>query len=187
MIFTELSLRGAFLIDPQRLEDERGFFARTWCAREFAAQGLNVHLAQCNISFNGRKGTVRGLHYQAAPHEEVKLVRCTMGAIYDVIVDLRADSPTFRRWVAVELTAANRRLVYVPAGCAHGFQTLADSTEVFYQMSEFYAPESARGVRWDDPTLAIAWPRIANRIISERDAAYPDYLGAADPGSDDRC
>jgi dTDP-4-dehydrorhamnose 3,5-epimerase len=175
MIFTETKLQGAFIIDVDRIEDERGFFARTWCQREFEAHGLCTQLAQCNISFNKSKGILRGMHYQAAPYAEAKLVRCTRGAIYDVIVDLRPDSPTFKRWVAVELTADNRRMLFIPEGFAHGFQTLANGTEVFYQMSQFYAPEYARGVRWDDPAFKISWP-AAKRTISERDRSLPDFL-----------
>jgi dTDP-4-dehydrorhamnose 3,5-epimerase len=175
MIFTETKLQGAFIIDIDRIEDERGFFARTWCQREFEAHGLCTQLAQCNISFNKSKGTLRGMHYQAAPYAEAKLVRCTSGAIYDVIIDLRPDSPTFKRWVAVELTADNRRMLFIPEGFAHGFQTLANGTEVFYQMSQFYAPEYARGVRWDDPAFKVSWP-AEKRIISERDQAFPDFL-----------
>jgi dTDP-4-dehydrorhamnose 3,5-epimerase len=175
MIFTATTLNGAFLIEPERRQDERGFFARTWCEREFAAAGLQTEWVQCNISFNRQRGTLRGMHYQAAPYEEAKLVRCTMGAIYDVIIDLRADSPTFRQWLAVELTADNRHMLFIPQGFAHGFQTLTDETEVFYQMSQFYAPEYARGVRWDDSAFKIAWP-ADKRIISERDQSFPDFL-----------
>ena len=177
MIFTETSLAGAFMIEPERREDDRGFFARSWCRHEASAHGLNPTVVQCNISFNSRKGTLRGLHYQVAPHQEAKLVRCTMGAIYDVIVDLRRDSPTFRRYAAVVLTAGNRKMLYVPEGVAHGFQTLEDSTEVSYQMSEFYAPEHARGVRWDDPAFGIEWPGPP-AAIAERDRSYPDFDGS---------
>jgi len=155
-----------------RLEDDRGFFARSFCQREFEAQGLNPHLAQCNVSFNRRRGTLRGLHFQAKPHEEAKLVRCTQGAIWDVAVDLREGSPSRRRWYAVELNAENRLALYVPEGFAHGFQTLADDCEVLYQMSEFYYPELARGVRWDDGALGIQWP-LPNPILSDRDRSYP--------------
>jgi dTDP-4-dehydrorhamnose 3,5-epimerase len=176
MRFLETALQGAFIIELDRQEDERGFFARTWCQREFIAHGLNPRLVQCNVSFNRRRGTLRGMHYQVAPYAEAKLVRCTRGAIYDVIIDLRPDSPTFTQWIAVELTADNHRMLYIPEQFAHGFQTLEDNTEVFYQMSEFYAPECARGVRWNDPAFAIAWPP-AERIISERDRHYPDFLG----------
>ncbi len=174
MRFIETQLPDAFVIEPERLEDERGFFARTWDSREFEAHGLNPGLAQCSISFNKTKGTLRGMHYQVAPHEEAKLVRCTMGAIYDVIVDLRPASPTFRQWIAIELTAPNRKMLYVPEGLAHGFQTLDDSSEVFYQMSEFYHPECARGLRWDDPAFDISWP-LPFQIISAQDRSYPDY------------
>ena len=173
MIFRETKLKGAFIIELERLEDERGFFARTWCQLEFEAHGLNPRLVQCNVSFNKEKGTLRGMHYQIAPHAEAKLVRCTMGAIYDVILDLRPDSPTFKEWLGVELTAENRRILYVPEGFAHGFQTLEDNTEVFYQMSEFYHPECARGVRWDDPALAVEWP-IENAITSAKDRSHRD-------------
>lgn len=174
MKFTEASLKGAFIIEPDRIEDDRGFFARTFCRQEFEKHGLNPNLVQCSVSFNTKRGTVRGMHYQAKPHEEVRLVRCTRGAMYDVILDLRVDSPTFKQWIAVELTAENRAMVYLPEGFAHGFQTLEDDTEVFYQMSEFYHPESARGVRWDDPAFGIQWPP-GNRIISVKDLAYPDF------------
>jgi len=176
VIFQETPLKGAFVIQPERREDARGFFARTWCQREVEVHGLNPRLVQCSISFNLRKGTLRGLHYQAAPHEEAKLIHCTMGAIYDVVVDLRDDSPTFREHFAIVLSAENRQMLYVPEGLAHGFQTLEDNTEVSYQMSEFFAPESARGVRWDDPAFGIAWPP-ADRIIAERDRSYPDFTG----------
>lgn len=174
MIFTEAPIPGAYVIDPERLEDERGFFARTWCQREFKAHGLNPGLAQCNISYNRRKGTLRGMHYQAVPHAEARLVRCTSGAIYDVIVDLRPDSVTFKRWFPVELTADNRRMLYIPEGLAHGFLTSRDDTEVFYQMSEFYTPGSARGVRWNDPAFGIEWPQEI-QVIAERDRNYPDF------------
>ena len=174
MVFTETKLPGAFIIEINPLEDERGFFARTWCQREFAARGLKTEVRQCNISFNKKKGTLRGMHYQAKPHEEAKLVMCIRGAIYDVIIDLRPDSPTGKQWLAVELTAQNRRMLYIPEGFAHGFQTLEDHTEVFYYMFEFYYPESARGVRWDDPAFAIEWPN-PNYIISAKDQDYP-YL-----------
>jgi dTDP-4-dehydrorhamnose 3,5-epimerase len=171
MIFTETPLVGAFVVEPERIADERGFFARTWCVNEFAARGLETRLVQCNVSYNARRGTLRGMHFQAAPHEEVKLVRCTAGAIYDVIVDLRPGSPTRHQWFGVELTAANRLALYIPAGFAHGFQTLEDESEVFYQMAEFYHPESARGVRYDDPAFGIAWP-LPVSVIGVRDAAY---------------
>jgi dTDP-4-dehydrorhamnose 3,5-epimerase len=172
VIFTELKLKDAFQVDLEKLEDERGFFARTWCQREFETHGLNPRLVQCNLSFNKKRGTLRGMHYQAAPHEEAKLVRCTRGAIYDVIIDLRRDSGTYKQWVAVELSADSRRMVYVPEGFAHGFQTLVDETEVFYQMSEFYHSEETRGVLWNDPAFGIQWPPFEDRTISGQDQAY---------------
>jgi dTDP-4-dehydrorhamnose 3,5-epimerase len=172
MIFAESPLAGAYVVDPERIEDERGFFARTWCAREFEAMGLDPRLSQCNVSFNARRGTLRGMHYQAEPHEEAKLVRCTLGAIFDVIVDLRPSSATLRRWFGVELSAENRRMLYIPPGFAHGFQTLADGSEVFYQMSESFHPGSARGIRWDDPSVAIDWPSEV-LVISEKDRGFP--------------
>jgi dTDP-4-dehydrorhamnose 3,5-epimerase len=178
VIFTETALPGAWIVDVERLEDSRGFFARTWCEREFAERGLNPRLAQCNVSFNKRRGTLRGLHYQAAPHREAKLIRCTRGAIHDVILDLRPDSPTFKRHVAVVLDAESRRMLYVPEGLAHGFQTLEDDTEVFYQMSEFYSPESARGFRWNDPEFGIQLP-VEVAVISDRDSSYPDFRAHA--------
>ncbi len=177
MIFSRATLGGAFIIEPKPVADERGFFARAWCQREYEARGLNSRLVQCSISFNKKKGTLRGMHYQVKPHEEAKLVRCTMGAIYDVIIDLRPDSPAFKKWMAVELTADNRRMLYVPEGFAHGFQTLEDNTEVFYQMSEFYAPECARGIRWNDPAIGIRWPS-GELIISSRDQSYPDFTSS---------
>jgi dTDP-4-dehydrorhamnose 3,5-epimerase len=174
MIFTRTAIAGVCIIDPERLEDDRGFFARVWCRREFEAQGLNPGLVQCSISFNRKQGTLRGMHYQAPPHAEARLVRCTSGAIFDVIVDLRPDSKTFRQWISVELSADNHRMLYIPEGLAHGFMTLRDNTEVFYQMSEYYAAESARGVRWNDPAFGIRWP--ANIVVmSERDRNYPDF------------
>jgi dTDP-4-dehydrorhamnose 3,5-epimerase len=174
MRFTPTSLSRAYVIEPERLVDERGFFARTWCRREFQARGLNPDLAQCNISFNRKAGTLRGMHYQEAPHQEAKLVRCTAGAVYDVIVDLRPDSATFKRWQAVTLTSENRRMLYIPEGFAHGFQTLVDDAEVFYQMSHCYRPESARGFRWDDPAFHIEWP-VTAAVVSPKDCAYPDF------------
>jgi dTDP-4-dehydrorhamnose 3,5-epimerase len=173
VIFTETPVQGALLIDLEPREDERGFFARTWCERECGERGLNLRIAQCNVSFNKKRGTLRGLHYQTAPFEEAKLVRCTHGSIYDVVVDLRHDSPTFRRHLAVVLSAGSHRALYVPEGCAHGFQTLEDDTEVFYQMSAPYSAEHARGVRWDDPAFGIQWPP-ADRIMADRDRTYPD-------------
>jgi dTDP-4-dehydrorhamnose 3,5-epimerase len=174
MIFQPTSLPGAYVIDIERYEDVRGFFARAWDPREFEAQGLNPRLAQCNISFNLKRGTLRGMHYQAPPHAETKLVRCTAGSLFDVIIDLRPDSPSYTRWFGMTLSAANRRMLYVPEGFAHGFQTLEDNTEVFYQVSAFYAPAAGRGVRWNDPAFGIVWPP-AERVILERDATYPDF------------
>jgi dTDP-4-dehydrorhamnose 3,5-epimerase len=174
MKFTSVPLGGAHLVELEPVADERGFFARSWCAEEFRSYGLNPGLAQCSLSFNKRKGTLRGMHYQAEPHAEVKLVRCTSGVIYDVILDLRPASPTYCKWFAIELTAANRKMLYIPEGIAHGFQTLADDTEVFYQISVSYHPESARGVRWNDPLFAIEWP-VRDLILSERDRSFPDH------------
>jgi dTDP-4-dehydrorhamnose 3,5-epimerase len=171
--FTETKVAGAFLIEPEPIADERGFFARTWCREEFQANGLNPTLAQGNISFNHHRGTLRGLHYQAAPHQEAKLVRCTRGAIWDVALDLRPGSPTYRAWSGAELTDANRAMLYVPEGCAHGFLTLTGAAEVTYQMSAPYAPDAARGVRWDDPAFGIEWPGEV-LVINQRDASYPD-------------
>jgi len=176
LIFAETPIEGAYVIDIERVEDHRGFFARTWCANEFAKHGLNPRLVQCNISFNAASGTLRGMHYQAAPHGEAKLVRCTMGSIYDVIVDLRESSPNYLRWYGVELSAANRRMLYIPEGVGHGFQTLVSDSEVFYQMSEFYHPESQTGVRWNDPAFGIHWIDEV-RVISPRDMYYPDFAG----------
>lgn len=175
MIFTETKLKGVFVIELEKLQDHRGFFARTWCQREFAAHGLESQLVQCSISFNRKKGILRGMHYQAAPYEEAKLVRCTRGAIYDVVIDLRSHSPTVKQHFAVILSAENHKMLYIPKGFAHGFQTLEDNTEVFYQMSEFYAPDYTRGVRWNDPVFAIDWPH-GERIINERDQNYPDFF-----------
>jgi dTDP-4-dehydrorhamnose 3,5-epimerase len=174
MTFHETNLAGVFEVHLNFKLDERGFFARTWCQKEFESSGLNPRLVQCSLSFSLRKGTLRGMHYQEEPHAEAKLVRCTKGAIYDVVLDLRPQSSTYRGWVAVELTSANRHMILVPEGCAHGFLTLEDETEVFYQMSEFYKPESARGVRWDDPAFQIAWPGEVD-MISERDRTYPNF------------
>ncbi|MBI3899639.1 MAG: dTDP-4-dehydrorhamnose 3,5-epimerase [Gammaproteobacteria bacterium] len=174
MKFTATPISDAVIIDLTPLQDERGFFARSWCYDEFKANGLDPRIAQCNISYNTKQGTLRGLHYQASPYEEVKLVRCTQGAIYDVIADLRPSSPSFKRWFALELTAANRRMLYVPQGVAHGFITLTNDTEVCYQMSQVYSPDHARGVRWNDPAFGIVWP-VAVVHISERDRSYVDF------------
>ena len=174
MEFLKTKLPGVFEIHIEAKPDERGFFARTWCQEEFEAQGLAGKLVQCSLSFNNRKGTLRGMHYQVAPREETKLIRCTQGAIYDVVLDLRPHSLAFKEWIAVELTAEKRSMIYVPEGCAHGFLTLEDRSEVTYQMSEFQHAESARGVRWDDPAFQIKWPAKVE-VISERDRTYPDF------------
>ena len=171
-----MPVSGAYLIEPEPIADERGLFARTFCAEEFARRGLDARVSQCNTSANRRAGTLRGMHYQAAPHGEAKLVRCTRGAIFDVAVDLRPSSSTYLRWAAAELTADNRQAFFIPAGCAHGFQTLADDSEVLYQMSTPYVPGAGRGVRWNDPAFGITWPEPPplGRTISERDRVYPD-------------
>ncbi len=174
MLFYETKLPGVFEIQVEPRVDERGFFARLWCQKEFEAKGLNAKLVQCSISVNTSKGTLRGMHFQAHPYEETKLVRCSKGAIYDVVLDLRPSSPRFREWFAAVLTADNRKAVYIPEGCAHGFMTLEDDTEVLYQITEFYHAESARGVRWNDPAFEITWPG-AVEVISERDRTYPDF------------
>ena len=174
MIFTETNLAGVFAIELECKSDERGFFARTWCPGEFQARGLNTKIAQCNVSFNRRKGTLRGLHYQKAPHAETKLVRCTRGSLFDVVIDLRPESPTFKQHVGIALTAEKRNMVYIPEGCAHGFLTLEDATEIFYQISEFHHPESAGGVRFNDPAFQISWPGNIE-VISERDRTYTDF------------
>ncbi|HEX2189563.1 MAG TPA: dTDP-4-dehydrorhamnose 3,5-epimerase [Longimicrobiaceae bacterium] len=171
MIFTETRLAGAWTIDPERREDERGFFARVYCEREFREHGLMPHVAQANMSSNPRRGTLRGMHYQVEPYREAKLVRCTRGAIHDVIVDLRPDSPTRLQWIGVDLTAENARMLYVPEGFAHGFVTLEDDTEVTYQVSEFYAPGSERGLRWDDPALGVEWP-MEPLVVSDKDRGW---------------
>lgn len=174
MIFAETKLRGAFVIELARRKDKRGYFARTFCQEEFEAHGLESHFVQCSVSFNQKKGTLRGMHFQAPPFEEAKLIRCTRGAIHDVIIDLRNSSLTFKDHFAVVLSAENGKMLYVPEGLAHGFQTLEDNTEIFYQMSRSYAPEYARGVRWNDPAFGIEWPP-AERIILERDQSYPMF------------
>jgi dTDP-4-dehydrorhamnose 3,5-epimerase len=174
MLFTETSIPGVWTIDPTPIVDERGAFGRVWCRELFEEKGLNTEMAQCSVSFNLLKGTLRGMHYQVPPHEEVKLVRCTQGAIYDVLLDLRPDSPTYLSWVGVELNAVNHRMVYVPEGVAHGFISLENNSEVFYQISMPYHPESARGVRWDDPAFNIQWP-MAPVVMSDKDKTYPNY------------
>jgi dTDP-4-dehydrorhamnose 3,5-epimerase len=178
MRFEELKLAGAFVVAPERHCDARGWFARTFCRDEFAAHGLIGDFVQCSTSFNARRGTLRGMHFQCAPHAEVKLVRCTRGAVFDVLLDLRPGSATFRCWHAVELSEANGVAVSIPGGFAHGFQSLTDASEVFYQITERYAPESTVGVRWDDPAFGIDWP-IRPPILSERDAGYADCCTVA--------
>lgn len=177
MRFIDTDLAGACLIEPRRFDDQRGFFARTFVREEFAARGCNPHVAECNVSYNARAGTLRGMHYQAAPHAQSKLVRCTRGAIWDCVIDLRPGSATFKRWFGAELTADNRLQLYVPEGLAHGFITLADDTEVTYQMGSPYNAAAARGVRWNDPAFGITWPRPP-AVIIPRDNAYPDFTGS---------
>jgi dTDP-4-dehydrorhamnose 3,5-epimerase len=177
--FVPTRLEGAWVVELEPVEDERGAFARTWCRDELAEHGLEVDVAQCSISRNTRAGTLRGLHFQVHPHEEVKLVRCSSGAIYDVIVDLRPGSETYAEWIAVELDAASGRALYVPKGFAHGFQTLVDATDVLYTMSDPYVPEASSGVRWDDPAFAIEWPEIGERTMSAKDLAWPPFAAAA--------
>ncbi|QKT02479.1 dTDP-4-dehydrorhamnose 3,5-epimerase [Ectothiorhodospiraceae bacterium 2226] len=174
MIFEPTTLKDAWLIKPEKLSDKRGFFARTWCQREMEEKGLVARLVQANISYNATRGTLRGMHYQIAPYEETKLVRCTRGAIYDVIIDLREDSPTFRQWFGVDLTAENSHMLYVPEGFAHGYQTLQDDTEVAYQVSEFFTPNSERGIHYQDPAFAVEWP-LEVSVISEKDAGWVPY------------
>lgn len=181
MRFEPTALDGVLVVRPELREDERGWFARTWCEREAREHGLETTWVQCSISYNARRGIIRGLHYQRPPYEETKLVRCTMGSIHDVVLDLRPQSPSFGQYAAVELSATNRLAVYVPRGCAHGFQVLEDGTEVFYQISEFYAPDHAAGVRWNDPAFSIRWP-VMPAILSDRDRALPDYGRLATAG-----
>ena len=175
MIFSETKLKGAFIIEIEKREDARGFFARSWCQNEFKTHGLTTEFVQANVSYNKKKGTMRGLHYQKSPYEESKLVRCTRGAIYDVIVDLRPNSPTYKDWIGVELTADNYKMLYVPEGFAHSFQTLMDNTEVTYQVSAFYNPASEGGLRWNDPAFGIKWPTKVE-IISDKDRTWPDFV-----------
>ena len=176
MNFTETKIKGVYVIDPKRFGDERGFFAPAFSAREFEARGIEARFVESNISYSLRRGTLRGMHYQAAPHGQAKLVRCTRGRVYDVAVDLRPDSPTYRQWVGVELTAENRRMIYIPGDCGHGFQTLEDDSEVFYMVSSPYEPASGRGFRWDDPAFRVEWPGEAGEpILIDRDRNYPDY------------
>jgi dTDP-4-dehydrorhamnose 3,5-epimerase len=174
MIFRETKLRGSFIIELERLEDRRGFFARGWCKKEFESYGLESRLVQANISMNKKRGTLRGMHYQTSPYEETKLVRCTQGSIYDVIIDLRPDSPTYKEWLGVKLTSDNYRILYVPKGFAHGYQTLEDNTELFYHVSEFYTPTAEHGVLYNDPAFAISWP-LEVQVISDKDKSWPAY------------
>ena len=174
MIFTETELKGAFVLEIKKMEDERGFFGRSWCARELEQHGLNANAAQANVSYNKLKGTLRGMHFQRAPHQETKLVRCTKGAICDVIIDLRPASPTYKKWIGVELTADNYKMLYVPEDFAHGFITLTDDTEVTYQVTQFYTPGAEGGIRWDDPAFNIQWP-IAPSVVSGKDAVWDDF------------
>ena len=175
MKFVKTKLEGAFLIEPELVKDERGFFARLWCQKEFAQHGLNPDLTQISIAFNQKKGTIRGMHFQKSPYEESKLVRCTSGATYDVIIDLRPASKTYKQWVSVEITSKGYKMIYVPEGFAHGYQTLEDNTEVIYHMSQSFAPQYYSGVRWNDPAFNIKWPDTENKIISEKDKNYPDF------------
>jgi dTDP-4-dehydrorhamnose 3,5-epimerase len=175
MIFKETELNGAYIIELEKLDDERGFFARSFCQREFQEHGLNTRIVQCNVSYNKKKGTLRGMHYQAKPFEEDKLVSCIRGVIYDVIIDLRPNSTTLGGWFALELSDDNCEMIYIPKGFAHGFQTLDDDTVVYYQMSEFYVPEYVQGVRWDDPAFGIKWPYPVPTVISEKDSSYEDF------------
>ena len=174
MKFIPTAIPGAYVIELERIGDDRGFFARAWCTEEFEREGLNPSLRQCNVSFNERRGTLRGMHYQAAPGAEAKIIRCTMGAIYDVILDLRETSAAFGQWFAEELSCVNRRMLYAPEGVAHGFLTLHDGSEVFYQMTQAYDPTLVRGVRWDDPAFGIVWP-IPISVLSTRDASFPNF------------
>lgn len=176
MIFSETAISGAYLIEPEKHDDARGHFARIWCHEEFEAAGLDANLAQCSVSFNRIRGTLRGMHWQDAPHQETKVVRCLRGSIFDVVIDLRTDSPSFRKYVAVNLASHDGRMLYVPKGCAHGFLTLADDSEVLYFISEYYAPREQRGVRWNDPAIGIVWPEPI-RVTSERDQSFPDFAG----------
>jgi dTDP-4-dehydrorhamnose 3,5-epimerase len=176
MNFIDTAVKDAFIIDIEKKEDERGFFARTWCKKEFEVHGLQEDLVQANLSFNKRKGTLRGLHYQLSPYEESKLVRCIKGAIYDVIIDLRSQSPTFRQWIGVELTEDNYRMLYIPEGFAHGYQTLQDNSEVVYHVSQYYVPNAEKGIRWDDPSFEINWPITKELTISSKDQQWPNYV-----------
>lgn len=180
MIFKETEIGGAYIIEPEKFEDERGFFARGFCEKEFDEHGIEFKPVQANIGYNNKKNTLRGMHIQVGPHAESKLVRCTKGSLFDVILDLRKDSPTYKKWTGAELTAENRRMLYLPAGCAHGYQTLVDDTEVFYMVSAFYAPGFEKGVRWNDPLFNIQWKEHSDLIISEKDMMWADYTEQTD-------
>lgn len=174
MKFIETAVAGAYVMEPELIHDERGFFARVFSKEQLESKGLKADIVQCNISCNKKKGTLRGMHYQAAPYQEVKIVRCTTGSIYDVILDLRRDSPTFKMWDHIELTADNRKLLYIPEGVAHGYVTLHENSEICYDVTEYYHPESAKGVRWNDSAFGIKWS-ISPTVISDRDANYPNF------------
>ncbi len=176
MNFLETQIKGAFILEPEKREDPRGTFVRTWCKKEGVAQGLNTNFVQFNVSQTKKKGTIRGLHYQVEPHAEAKLIRCMKGKLFDVIVDVRPNSPTYRKWVGIELRENDFKSLYIPEGLAHGFQTLEDDTEVFYPVTTFYDPESERGIRWNDPFFDIAWPLSADSIISDKDQRWPDFF-----------
>ena len=175
MIFTKTILKGAFIVEPEKIQDDRGFFARAWCKKEFEDHGLNSSWTQNNISFNLRKYILRGMHYQASPFEEVKLVRCTRGAVFDVIIDLRPDSPTFLKWFGIELNLDNYKMLYVPENFAHGYLTLTDNAEVYYQVSKPYSPDHERGLRWNDPVLGVNWPIGGEPLISDKDKNWPSF------------
>jgi dTDP-4-dehydrorhamnose 3,5-epimerase len=175
MLFTETDVKGVYIIELEPISDDRGFFARSWCKKEFEEHHLNPNIVQINIGFSIRQGTLRGIHYQNEPYGEVKLVRCTTGAIFDVAVDLRPDSPTYKKWVGAELTAENRKMLYVPEGCGHGYQTLESNTEILYQTSQLYCREAARGLRFDDPAFGVRWP-LPIQVISDQDKSWADYL-----------
>ena len=182
MIFKETGLQGAYIIEPERIEDSRGFFARAWCQKEFEKAGLETNFVQCNLSFNVSRGTVRGMHFQKHPYEEVKLVRCTKGEIFDVIVDLEPTSATYLKWFGIHLSEKNHKMLYVPKNYAHGYQTLCDESEIFYQVSQFYVPGSEGGLRWDDPELAIQWPITSPITISDKDKNWPDFSDLHETG-----
>ncbi len=173
MIFTETKLKGAYIVDMEARRDERGYFSRVWCQKEFEQQGLNTNLVQCNIAFNNQAGILRGMHFQRQPWSEVKLVRCTKGAVFDAIVDMREESPSYQEWIGVELTEENHRMLYVPEGFAHGYLTLKENSELFYQVSQFYTPEAEGGIRWNDPLIGIEWPEMGELLISDKDKAWP--------------